>query len=75
MVKKLPAMQEPQEHGFNPWVEKIPWKRAWQPTPVFFPAESHGHRSLADYSLWGFKSQTQLATKPPPLIRTIEAEG
>ena len=23
-------------HGFDPWVGKIPWKRAWQPTPVFF---------------------------------------
>ena len=26
-------------HGFNPWVRKIPWKRAWQPTPVFLPGE------------------------------------
>ena len=27
--------------GFNPWVRKIPWRRAWQPTPVFLPGESH----------------------------------
>ena len=27
---------------FNPWVSKIPWKRAWQPTPVFLPEKSHG---------------------------------
>ena len=33
--------------GFNPWVGKIPWRRAWQPTSVFFPGESHGQRSLA----------------------------
>ena len=33
--------------GFNPWVGKIPWRRAWQPTPVFLPGESHGLRSLA----------------------------
>ena len=26
--------------GFNPWVEKIPWRRAWQPTPLFLPGES-----------------------------------
>ena len=26
--------------GFKPWVAKIPWSRAWQPTPVFFPGES-----------------------------------
>ena len=32
---------------FNPWVGKIPWRRAWQPTPVFLPRESHGQRRLA----------------------------
>ena len=32
---------------FNPWVGKIPWRRAWQPTPVFLPRECHGQRSLA----------------------------
>ena len=37
-------------HGFNPWVRKIPWRRAWQPTPLFLPGESHGHRSLVGYS-------------------------
>ena len=42
-------------HGFDPWVGKIPWKRAWQPTPVFFPGESHGQRSLAGYSPWGHR--------------------
>ena len=34
---------------------KIPWRRAWQPTPAFLPGESHGQRSLADYSPWGRK--------------------
>ena len=37
MRKNLPAMRETR---FNPWIEKIPWKRAWQPTPVFLPGES-----------------------------------
>ena len=41
--------------GFNPWVGKIPWRRAWQPTPVFLPGKSHGQRSLAGYSPWGCK--------------------
>ena len=31
-------------------VRKIPWRRKWQPTPVFLPGESHGQRSLAGYS-------------------------
>ena len=40
---------------FNPWVRKIPWRRKWQPTPVFLTEESHGQRSLAVYSPWGCK--------------------
>ena len=40
---------------FNPWVRQIPWKRKWQPTPVFLPGKSHGQRSLADCSPWGCK--------------------
>ena len=40
---------------FDPWVRKIPWRRAWQPTLVFLPGESHRQRSLADYSSWGRK--------------------
>ena len=39
--------------GFDLWVGKIPWKRKWQPTPVFLPGESHGWRSLAGYSPGG----------------------
>ena len=45
-VKNLPATQETQRHRFDPWVRKIPGRRAWQPTPVFLPEESHGQRSL-----------------------------
>ena len=33
--------------GSIPWVGKILWRRAWQPTPIFLPGESHGQRSLA----------------------------
>ena len=40
---------------FYPWVEKIPWRRKWLPTPVFLLGESHGQRSLAGYSPWGYK--------------------
>ena len=28
--------------GFDPWVGKIPWRKEWLPTPVFWPGESHG---------------------------------
>ena len=41
--------------GFHPWVRKIPWRRKWQPTPVFLSVRSRGQRSLAGYSPWGHK--------------------
>ena len=47
-------MQETDKRrGFNPWVGKMPWRRAWQPTPGFLPGESHGQRTLGGYSPWG----------------------
>ena len=48
--------------GFDPWVRKIPWRRKWQPTPVFLPGKSHGQRGLVGDSPWGHtKSQTRLS--------------
>ena len=35
---------------FDPWLGKIPWRRKWQPTPIFLPGKSHGQRSLVSYS-------------------------
>ena len=42
-------------HRFDPWARKIPWRRQWQPTPVFLTTEFQGQRSLVGYSLWGHK--------------------
>ena len=44
---KEPACQckRYKRHEFDPWVGKSPWRRAWQPTPVFLPRESHGQNS------------------------------
>ena len=39
-----------ESRGFDPWVRKIPWRKAWKVTPVFLPRESHGKRSLAGYN-------------------------
>ena len=48
---------------FDPWVRKIPWRRAWQPTPVSMPGESHGQGSLVGYTPWGRRdSDTTEAT-------------
>ena len=40
---------------FNPWVGKTPWRRAWQPTPVFLSGESQGQRNWEGYSPLGHK--------------------
>ena len=47
MVKNLPAMWETQVPSLG---REDPWRREWQPTPVFLPGEFHGQRSLAGYS-------------------------
>ena len=41
--------------GSIPGSGRFPWRRAWQPTPVFLPGEAHGQRSLVGYSPWGHK--------------------
>ena len=54
---KEPACQHRRHKSckFDPWVRKIPRRRAWQHTPVFLPEESHGQRSLAGYNPQGCK--------------------
>ena len=45
------------------------WRRKWQPTPVFFPGESHGQRSLGRHGLWGHRgSDTTEVTKQSVII-------
>ena len=46
-VKRLPTMREA---WFDPWVGKFPWRRKWQPTPVFLPGKSHRQRIPVGYS-------------------------
>jgi len=51
VVKNPPANAgDVKRHGLNLWVRKIPWRRTWQPTPVFLPEESPGQRSLVGCS-------------------------
>ena len=54
MVKNLPTNAgDTRDAGLIPSVGKMPWRREWQPSPVFLPGESHGQRSLVGYSPWG----------------------
>jgi len=70
-------MQEMQETGLIPALGKIPWRRAWQPTPVFLPGESHRQRSLASYSPWGCKQSdmTERVTHTPPYPLPLVTTG
>ena len=43
------------KHGFDPRDRNIPWRRKWQPTPVFLPGKSQGQIRLTGYSPWGHK--------------------
>ena len=53
--------------GFNPWVGKIPWRRAWKPTPVVFPGESPGQMSLASSRRWW-------RTGKPGMLQSMEMQ-
>ena len=55
VAQRLSVCMQCRRRAFDPWVGKIPWRRKWQPTPVFLPGESHGQRSLAGYSPQGCK--------------------
>ena len=69
MIKIHLPMQKMQEMLAQPWVGKTPWRRKWQPTPVFLPGKSHGQRSLMGYSPWSCKESDtaeRLSTHTPP---------
>ena len=62
--KNPPQCRRLKRRRFNPWVGKVPWRRAWQFTPVFLPGESHGQRSLVDHSPYRHQeSDTTKATE------------
>ena len=76
MVKNPPAkagdVGDARGTGSIPWVGKIPWRREWQPTPVFLPGESHGQRSLAGYNPRGREeSETTEPQSPVPHVPAL----
>ena len=54
----LANAREAENAGSIPGSGKIPWRREWQPTPVFWSGKSPGQRSLVGYSSWATKSRT-----------------
>ena len=57
-------------HEFDPWVRKIPWRKKWQPTPIFLPGKSHRQRSLACCSPWGCKESDTAEQLTLPKVLT-----
>ena len=71
VIKNPPAMQEIQEAWVPFLGQKDPWRRAWHPTPVFLPEESHEQRSLANYNPWSHKeSDTNEASEHAKCVCT-----
>ena len=66
------SVYQGKRHKFDSCIRKIPWRRKWQPTPVFLPGKSHGQGSLEGYSPRGHKSWTGLSiehTHPAYLLK------
>ena len=62
-------------HGFNPRVEKVPWRRKWQPTPGFLPGKPHGQRNLVGYSPRGHKESDAAEQPNNNTLRNLWAGG
>ena len=93
--KRLPWWLRGQESAcwcrrlqFDTWFGNIPWRRKWQPTPVFLSGKFHGQRSLEGHSPWGCKRVGhRIANKPqqqqtnkgtaraPPTTKPVPAHG
>ena len=71
----LPTQVRLKRHWFNPWVRKTPWRRAWQPTPLFLPGEFHGQKSLVGYNLWGHTEldMTEVTYTPTHYMQITES--
>ena len=49
---------------FNPWVRKVPWRRKWQPIPIFLSGKPHGQKNLAGFCPWGHKESDMTEQLP-----------
>ena len=62
VVKNLLVNAGDMRPGFSPWIGKIPWRKAWQPIPVFLPGEPRGQGSPVGCSPWGHKESDMTET-------------
>ena len=73
VVKNLPT--NARRPRFHPCVQKIPWRRKEQPTPIFLPRKSHGQRSLAGYSPWSCRESDTTEQLCQAQVTSCLAEG
>ena len=69
VVKNLPANAG--DVGFNPWVRKIPWRRKWQPIPVFLPGKQQHPNFLCIFYHFSSNLSVCLYLKPSPYKQDI----
>ena len=68
VVQMVKNLLQYRRHRFISWIRKIPWRRAWPPTPVFLPGEPHGQRSLAGI---GMEGPSHVPTTLPFLLHAL----
>ena len=61
LERQTGSLRDATSQGSLDGIREAPWRRKWQPTPVFLPGVSHGQKILAGYSPWGCKSRTRLS--------------
>ena len=74
VVKNPPAKSgDIRDMDSIPGLGRFPWRRKWQPTPVFFTEESYGQRSFMDYIPWGRRRvRYDLATEQQIILFNLE---
>ena len=61
-------------HALDPWIREIPWRRKWQPTPLFVHGEFHGQKGLVGYSPQGHKRAGQnLAAEQQQEVKSLKS--
>ena len=60
---------------FNPWMGKFPWRKKWQPPPVFLSGKFLGQRSLVGYNPWSHKESDTTKLLTPSLSKLSQRQG
>ena len=73
--KEPTCQKETKRYELGPWVAKMPWRRAWQPTPEFLAGESPGRRSLEDFGPYNHRIRQDWSDLAHTHRQVEEGEG